>query len=237
MREWSSGASTDFTNYAATRLAERGQLRVEDPIALQRSVMQVAYAYAKGGDVSGRFVPNDSPLGPSQALGQSLGWPSDSLRDEFTSVRSTSGSGAVHAQDASNDAAVRERLVNRMVTPGSGVQDDVGGAVQQRTGNAARSVSSRRADVSTEQGRQSQSYNSEVNGNEISRHHGGNKAVWDTVGAQSDNRARLGTPPEMPPMPRWETDKVGVPRAVTESLMHGGNSDGSEHSTKPTTNR
>ncbi len=52
MREWSSGAQTDFTNYAARRLAERGLLREEDPIKLQRAVTEIAYAYARGGNVA-----------------------------------------------------------------------------------------------------------------------------------------------------------------------------------------
>ena len=42
MREWSSGTQTDFTNYAARRLAERGLLREEDPIKLQRAVTEIA---------------------------------------------------------------------------------------------------------------------------------------------------------------------------------------------------
>ncbi len=60
MREWSSGAQTDFTNYAARRLAERGLLREDDPIALQRTVSEIAYAYAKGGDVAGVCVPGEA---------------------------------------------------------------------------------------------------------------------------------------------------------------------------------
>ena len=38
MSEWSSGAQTDVTNYAARRLSERGLLREDDPIKLQRAV-------------------------------------------------------------------------------------------------------------------------------------------------------------------------------------------------------
>jgi hypothetical protein len=37
--------------------------------------------------------------------------------------------------------------------------------------------------------------------------------VWDTVGAQTDNRAKLGTPPERPSIGEWHLDKDGVPVA------------------------
>lgn len=233
MREWSSGAQTDFTNYAAVRLAERGQLRIEDPLALQRSVIEIAYAYAKGGEVGGRFVPNDIPFVPSQVPSQSLGWSADSLGDEFSASRATARSTAVREESAGNDAAVRERQVDRKVIPGTRVQDDLGATVRQRTGDASRSVSAQRAEISGEQGKQSQNYNSTVNVNKISSHHGGNKAVWDTVGAQSDNRAGLGTPPETPRLPRWEMGKDGVPKAVVESQPPQGDSERTEPPTKP----
>jgi hypothetical protein len=64
MREWSSGTQTDFTNYAARRLAERGLLREEDPIKLQRAVTEIAYSYARGGSSATGYVPiaNSSPF-------------------------------------------------------------------------------------------------------------------------------------------------------------------------------
>jgi conjugal transfer mating pair stabilization protein TraG len=83
MSEWSSGAQTDFTNYAARRLSERGLLREDDPIKLQRAVTEIAFGYAKGGDVGSQFVPGDSPLAPSRPLPQLLGWASSTLRDDF----------------------------------------------------------------------------------------------------------------------------------------------------------
>ena len=67
MREWSSGAQTDFTNYAARRLSERGLLHEDDPIRLQRAVTEIAHAYAQGGQVDHRFIPSDSPPSPHRA--------------------------------------------------------------------------------------------------------------------------------------------------------------------------
>ena len=90
MREWSSGAQTDFTNYAARRLSERGLLREDDPIKLQRAVSEIAYAYAKGGQVGSQFVPGDNPLAPSLPPPQLLGWPSSALREDFDQANTSS---------------------------------------------------------------------------------------------------------------------------------------------------
>ena len=87
MREWSSGTQTDFTNYAARRLAERGLLREEDPIKLQRAVTEIAYSYARGGSSATGYVPSDSPLGPSRPLPEAMGWPDSSLREQYDANR------------------------------------------------------------------------------------------------------------------------------------------------------
>lgn len=42
VREWSSGTQTDFMNYRARRLAERGLLREEEPSMLLRVVTEIA---------------------------------------------------------------------------------------------------------------------------------------------------------------------------------------------------
>ena len=219
MREWSSGAQTDFTNYAARRLAERGLLREDDPIALQRTVSEIAYAYAKGGDVAGAFIPRESPLGPSMPVGQSLGWSSGGLHDEFARSRTEPESGDIRDQAGHNESAVREQQTRRHVAPGSTLRDDVGGVVQRRTNAATRSVAGQRTSITSEQGQQSESYNASVNVNKISSNHGGNRAVWDTVGAQTDNRAGLGTPPERPQPRRWQFDKDGVPKPMPEDKV------------------
>ncbi|MCW5605778.1 MAG: conjugal transfer protein TraG N-terminal domain-containing protein, partial [Burkholderiales bacterium] len=211
MREWSSGAQTDFTNYAARRLAERGLLREEDPITLQRSITEIAYAYAQGGDVTGQFVARDTPLGPSVPLTRTLGWTGSDLRDEFVQTTTGSDAAAVRDRAATNDAAVREEQARRQVSPGAVAGDDVSGTVRRRTADTTGAVARDGASVSREQGTQSEVYNTTVNRNRISRNHGGNRAVWDTVGVQSDNRAGLGTSPEKPRPIRWRMNEHGVP--------------------------
>ena len=181
MREWSSGAQTDFTNYAARRLSERGLLREEDPVKLQRAVTDIAYSYARGGDVGASYVPNDSPLGPARLLG----WSETTLQEEY-------GRDAVSNQAVTNDAAIRDRQSMQRVRPEQLLHDDVGVAARERAESAAESIERERNAIARDQDQLSTDYNRTVNANRTSSHHGGNKAVWDTVGAQSDNRAGLG---------------------------------------------
>jgi len=206
MREWSSGAQTDFTNYAAQRLSERGLLREEDPIRLQRAVTEIAYSYARGGNVGPTFIPNDTPLEPTPAPAQLLGWPQTTLREEYEQRPLSSDADGVRHQSASHQAAVREQQTMLGVQPGRRVEDDLTAPVRERADSAAGTIASQRNEVARDQDQLSAGYNRTVNAGRTSPNHGGNKAVWDTVGAQADNRAGLGTPPEAPP-PGSERDK------------------------------
>lgn len=213
MREWSSGAQTDFTNYAARRLAERGLLREDDPIKLQRAVTEIAFAYAKGGDVGDQFVPGDSPLTPSRPLPQLLGWTSSALREDFDQTDRSSNIDTLRNQAATNDSTIRDRQSRQRVMPGQTVGNDVTTRIGSIEGQVSATLDRRRREVSQEQGALSEDYNATVKAGKVSRHHGGNQAVWDTVGAQTDNRANLGTPPERPSIGEWHSDKDGVPVA------------------------
>ena len=213
MREWSSGAQTDFTNYAARRLSERGLLREDDPIKLQRAVSEIAFAYAKGGDVGNQFVPGDSPLTPSRPPTQLLGWTSSTLRDDFDQSDASRNVDAMRNQAATNDSAIRERQAGRGVAPGQAVGNDIAARIRATETRASTTLDSRRREVSQEQGTLSEDYSATVKAGKVSPHHGGNRAVWDTVGAQTDNRAKLGTPPERPTIGEWHLDKDGVPVA------------------------
>ncbi len=213
MREWSSGAQTDFTNYAARRLSERGLLREDDPIKLQRAVTEIAFAYAKGGDVGNQFVPGDSPLAPSRPLPQLLGWRSSALREDFDQTDRSAHTNALRIQAATNDTTIREHQSRQRVTPGQAVGNDISRRVSSNESQASATIDSRRRKVSQEQGTLSEDYNATVKAGKISTHHGGNTAVWDTVGAQTDNRAKLGTPPERSSIGEWHLNKDGVPVA------------------------
>jgi conjugal transfer mating pair stabilization protein TraG len=213
MSEWSSGAQTDFTNYAARRLSERGLLREDDPIKLQRAVTEIAFGYAKGGDVGSQFVPGDSPLAPSRPLPQLLGWDSSTLRDDFNKKDASRNVDTVRDQAATNSGVVRNDQSRQRVEPGQSVGNDLAARVRTKESGAATTIDTRRSEVSQEQGALSENYNATVQVDKVSPNHSGNKAVWDTVGAQNDNRAKLGTPSERPSIGEWHLDKNGVPVA------------------------
>ena len=213
MREWSSGAQTDFTNYAARRLAERGLLREEDPIKLQRAVTEIAYAYARGGQVASDFVPADTPLLPSRPLPELMGWPAQTLRGAYEADDPQAAADAVKGQAAENDDAVRARQARQGVAPAQQTANDLSPRVASSEQQIANSVESRRREVSQTTGTLSEDYNATVRASTISPHHGGNRAVWDTVGVQADNRANLGTPPGRPAIGEWHLGKDGVPVA------------------------
>ena len=213
MREWSSGAQTDFTNYAARRLAERGLLREEDPIKLQRTVTEIAYAYARGGSVASEFVPADNPLLPSRPLPDVLGWQSPRLREDYEQNEVRTSAATIPDQAARNENSIRARQVYQGVDPNQRVANDLSPRVASTAHQTLKDVDDRRRDVSRSAGTLSEDYNATVKSGRLSEHHGGNRAVWDTVGAQSDNRAKLGIAPERATVGEWHFDKDGVPTA------------------------
>jgi hypothetical protein len=170
------------------RLAERGLLREEDPIKLQRAVAEIAYSYARGGSAASGYVPTDSPLGPSQPLPEAMGW-SSPLRDQYDSqVRGADGS-AITDQANRNDADIRARQSGARVQPGKAVGNDVSGRVKQGQRDAAGAIEKGRRQVSEDAGTLSENYSTTVRAGKVSPNHGGNRAVWDTVGANAGTPA------------------------------------------------
>jgi conjugal transfer mating pair stabilization protein TraG len=182
-------------------------------VKLQRAVSEIAYAYAKGGEVGSQFVPGDSPLAPSLPPQQLLGWPSSTLREDFDQTDASRNADTVRIQAATNDNAIRDRQFQQRVTPGQAVGDDLAARIDETADIASKTLEARRRGVSQEQGAMSEDYNASVNVGKMSPHHGGNRAVWDTVGVQADNRAKLGTPPKRPTIGEWHFDKDGTPAA------------------------
>jgi conjugal transfer mating pair stabilization protein TraG len=213
MREWSSGAQTDFTNYAARRLSERGLLREDDPAKLQRAVTEVAYAYAKGGNIGSDFVPAEGPLVPSRSASQLPGWPSSAPRDEFDQARRADDAGTVRNQAAANDQTLRIDQSRRGVTPGSTVGNDVGVQTESSKARLAERLANRQREIGQEQGALSEDYNATVQAGKLNPQHSGNKAVWDNVGAQTENRAKLGVSADKPVVGPWHHDENGIPKA------------------------
>lgn len=194
MREWSSGTQTDFTNYAARRLAERGLLREEDPITLQRAVTEIAYSYARGGASASGYVPSESPFGPSQRPAEAIGW-SIPLRTEHERRRSADDPAALASQRSRDEAAIEGRQQAAGARPGSAVRDDVTGRTAQRTSAAAGAIDQGSRQVSDQARMRSEDYRSKVRAGNIRSNHGGNPAVWDTVGANA-SAPELGAEPK-----------------------------------------
>ncbi len=215
MREWSSGTQTDFTNYAARRLAERGLLREEDPIKLQRAVTEIAYSYARGGSSASGYVPIDKPLGPSRPLPETMGWPDSSLREQYDTRPRSDDSGALRQQTATNEAEIRARQSRQRAVPGQPVGNDLAGRLSAGETETKARIDKGRAQVSQDAGTLSENYKSSVRLGKISPNHGGNRAVWDTVDANA-SQPDLGTPPKFEPIGEWHFDKDGVPVAGPE---------------------
>jgi len=194
MREWSSGTQTDFTNYAARRLAERGLLREEDPITLQRAVTEIAYSYARGGASASGYVPSESPLGPSRPPADAIGWATP-LRTEYERRESAADSAALASQRTRDEAAIQGRQQAAGARPGSSVRDDVTGRTAQGTSAAAGAIDQGSRQVSDQARLRNEDYRSKVRAGNIRSNHGGNPAVWDTVGANA-TAPELGAEPK-----------------------------------------
>jgi conjugal transfer mating pair stabilization protein TraG len=208
MREWGSGTQTDFTNYAAQRLAERGLLRQEDPIKMQRAVAEIAYSYASGGSAANGYVPTESPLGPSQPLPAAMRCQFP-LRDQHDrQVRGMDGR-AITDEATRNNADIRATQSGARVPLGKDVADDVSARVKQSRAEAAGAIDKERRQVSEEAGRLSEKYGATVRAGKVSPNHGGNPAVSETVGANAGT-PDIGTPPKHAPIGEWHFNKEGV---------------------------
>jgi len=216
MREWSSGTQTDFTNYAARRLAERGLLREEDPIKLQRAVTEIAYSYAHGGSSATGYVPSDSPLVPSRPLPEAMGWPDSSLREQYDANRRAADGTALGQQTSANESEIRARQTRQRAVSGKVVGNDLAGRVGTSEAATKAKIDKARTQVSQDAGTLSENYKASVRIGKISPNHGGNRAVWDTVGANA-SEPNLGTAPKVEPIGEWHFDKDGVPVAGPKS--------------------
>ena len=212
MREWSSGTQTDFTNYAAQRLAERGLLREEDPIKLQRAVTEIAYSYARGGSAASGYVPIDNPLGPSRPLPEALSWPNSSLREQYDTYARTVNDRRLHEQAATNEAELRSRQSRQRAVPSQSVANDLAARLGAGEAETKATIAKGRSRISQDAGQLSENYKGSVRIGKVSPNHGGNQAVWDTVGANA-NQPDLGITPKVEPIGEWYFDKYGVPVA------------------------
>ena len=140
-----------------------------------------------------------------------MGW-SSPLRNQYDSqVRGGDGS-AISEQGTRNDAGIQARQSGAGLQPGKSVANDLSGRVKQGQREAAGAIDKGRRQVSEDAGTLSENYNANVRTGKVSRNHGGNRAVWDTVGANAV-APEIGTPPKHKPIGEWHFNKEDVPVA------------------------
>ena len=96
--------------------------------------------------------------------------------------------------------------------PGKTVGNDVSGRVEQGQRDTAGAIEKGRRQVLEAAGTLSENYRGTVRAGKVSPNHGGNRAVWDTVGANADN-PEIGTVPKQEPIGEWHFGKDGAPVA------------------------
>jgi hypothetical protein len=209
MREWSSGTQTDFTNYAARRLAERGLLREEDPIKLQRAVTEIAYSYARGGSSATGYVPSDSPLGPSTAAARSHGL-ARFIAAGAVRRHANGGRHALRQQTATNEAEIRARQTRSAPYPTNrwAMTWPVASAPAKPKRRPRSTRGARRSRRTPE--RSARTTRPRCDRQDQLQPRRQPSAVWDTVGANA-SQPDLGTPPKVEPIGEWHFDKDGVP--------------------------
>jgi len=185
-------------------------LREEDPMKLQRAVTEIAYSYARGGSSATGYVPSDSPLSPSRPLPEAMGWPDASLRVQYDESARIGDGGTLRQQTATNEAKIRARQTRQRTVPGQPVGNDLAGRVGTSEAEAKRKIDNGRTQLSQDAGTLSEDYKGSVRAGQVSPNHGGNRAVWDTVGANA-SQPNLGTPPKVEPIGEWHFGRDGVP--------------------------
>ncbi len=207
MREWSSGTQTDFTNYAAKRLAERGLLKEEDPIALQRAVTEIAMDYAKGGDGPGGFVASSNPIGPERLSPDPQHWRSGVLATEYRdAVESLAGNDVKATEQSAHRNQLRRRQAEAGTTPTASTTDDVGTRLKADRAKVGTRLDQGRTDIEGTGEVLSDDYRRSVRIGKVSEGHGGNPAVWSTIGANASR----------PDLGRSETPSTPIPSNASQ---------------------
>ena len=192
MREWSSGVQTDFTNYAAVRLAQRGLLREDDPARMQLAVMDIALGFARGGSVDGGHVPADNPL-PANPF--STPWQAEtptSTQDRLVNRQIPHGD-PLEDQRLLHDSTVQQaRNAAGVGSPKAKIDRGPQSSASTQRESIQVAVEGQKSAVTQVQQTLNQDYNLNVDATNIRKDHGGNPAVWRTVGADAANRPDLG---------------------------------------------
>ena len=115
-------------------------------------------------------------------------------------------------QTEANEADLRARQSRQRAVPNHSVSNDLANRLSAGEAEAKARVDKGRTQISQDAGMLSESYKGSVRIGKVRPNHGGNQAVWDTVGANA-SQPGLGTPPKVEPIGEWHFDKDGVPVA------------------------
>jgi conjugal transfer mating pair stabilization protein TraG len=149
---------------------------------------------------------------PIPPLPEAMGWPESSLREQYdANWRAVDGT-ALGQQTSANESGIRARQTRQRAVPGQVVGNDLAGRVGASEAETKAKIDKGRTQVSQDAGTLSENYKASVRIGKISPNHGGNRAVWDTVGANA-SEPNLGTAPKAEPIGEWHFDKDGVPIA------------------------
>jgi hypothetical protein len=138
-----------------------------------------------------------------------MGWPDSTLREQYDDSARTADGSTLGQQAATNEAEMRARQTRQRAVPGP-VANDVSGRASVGEAEARNRIDKGHAQIAQDAGTLSKDYKGSVRAGKISPHHGGNRAVWDTVDANA-SQPNLGTPPKVEPIGEWHFGKDGVP--------------------------
>jgi hypothetical protein len=141
-----------------------------------------------------------------------MGWPDSSLREQYDADRRAADGTALRQQNSANESEIRGRQTRQRAAPTQPVGNDLAGRLSASETETKAKIDKGRTQVSQDAGALSENYKSSVRIGKISPNHGGNRAVWDTVGANA-SEPNLGTAPKVEPIGEWHFDKDGVPVA------------------------
>jgi hypothetical protein len=141
-----------------------------------------------------------------------MGWPDSSLREQYDAGRRAADGTAIRQQNSANESEIRGRQTRQRAAPTQPVGNDLVGRLGASEAETKAKIDKGRTQVSQDAGTLSENYKASVRIGKISPNHGGNRAVWDTVGANA-SEPNLGTAPKVEPIGEWHFDKDGVPVA------------------------
>jgi conjugal transfer mating pair stabilization protein TraG len=170
--------------------------------------MDIAMGYSRGGSVDQRHITADSPLRPSRI--SDAPWPGSELDGEPIEAKRKdvdlrpSNAQMLAEQRQQNEASVLQARESAAVGEGESrrpIDRSPSARARAFKDSVGAEVEKQGAAVKLHQGSMDETYNSKVQVNNIRRDHGGNPAVWDTVGADARNRPSLGQKTPNQPKP------------------------------------